>query len=233
MDSKDIRNTDFFTAHNVSALVKPLVLISTKRCDFGMLKTDQVEKQEIAITLLDKLNENAASRVKILKCPENVSAALSTPVITEQGYQQVTMTVSVNGNKIPEESISDDLILQTPSTVNGVLRVAVAAAQFKWVRCDPPRLDFGMVRETADVTRKLQLSGVDQKSWTVESIELNDAPDYLSAEKLADEQVAISLDAKAASKGFFNGKLKVRYRCEEGQQQSIVVPITGYRFTDG
>lgn len=226
------QRTKFKLPVSVSAKVQPLISVSARHCDFGMLKPDQAETQQITITL-HNTEDHQASKVNILKCPENVTAVVSKPSVTEQGEQQLTVAVSVDGKKIPEESISEDLILATPSTIDGVLRIPVVATQFSWVRSEPPRLDFGMVRESADATRTLQLRAVDQLSWTFESIELEDAPEYLSATKIEDKQVSINLDTAAASKGFFNGKLKVRYRCGEGRRQSIVIPISGYRFTDG
>ena len=227
------RGAKFKLPVDVSAEARPLISVSTRRIEFGMLRPDQTEQREINITLHDTDNKQAASGVQILQCPEHISAVVSDAAMSEQGERRVTVTVAVDGRKIPEESINEDLLLKTPSTVDGVLRIPVSAAQFSWVRSEPARIDFGVVRKPDDAVQTLRLEAVENHSWTIESVTLEDAPEYLTAERTNQGQVRLQLNTVTASKGFFNGMLKVRYRCDEGQRQSIVVPITGYRFTDG
>jgi hypothetical protein len=65
----------------------------------------------------------------------------------------------------------------------------------------------------------------------VTEVEIQDRPEFLTAEfDVEHSSVLLKIDPASEAKGFFKTLLRVRYYCDQGPRQTLVIPVVGYRM---
>lgn len=217
-------------AHSIA-----LIDVDRREVDFGMVKDSETATVDIGITLNHEADNNRATApVYVAACPKGVRAELVEVAARGKGVRKWTLRVSVEGQQIPEDLIDGDLVVVTPSTVERVLRIPVRAKQHTFLSCEPARVNFDVVREAKDTIESVAISCLEGHDYEVLSVEIVDGPEFLKAEYDSESgKVSLKIDLKSDTRGFFRNHLQVRYRCDEGSRQTLVIPVSGYRLANG
>ena len=217
---------------SVKARSIPLIHIDRREIDFGMVAASETTHMDVGIVLNFQSDDSSKSApVSIAAAPAGVTAKLIEVEAPEGAARQWKLDVAVDGKNVPEESIDGDLILITPSTVESVVRIPVRARQHALVSCETGRVNFGAVRKESDLVESVRLSCPAGHEYNVTGIEIEDRPDFLTAEFDAEHSsVLVKIDPADEAKGFFKTKLRVRYSCDQGPRQTLVIPVVGYRM---
>ncbi|MCA9051932.1 MAG: DUF1573 domain-containing protein, partial [Planctomycetaceae bacterium] len=173
---------------SVLAHSTPLVDIDQREMDFGMIKSAETAERTVNISVNHQATAVAAESVYIATVPAGVRASLveSDDVIGDR--RQWKLYVSISGRDVPEESLNEDLIIVTPSTVESVVRIPVRAKQHTLLRSTPDRVSFGVVRETSDVSRAIALTCPEEYPLEVLSVETPVGPEAVRTSYNEDSQ---------------------------------------------
>jgi hypothetical protein len=213
-------------------LSQPIVEIDQTEIDFGMVKATATASRDIIVSLFDETHRSSDDvPVHIATQPEGVSAKLTEIDAFENAARQWKLTLTVDGQDIPEESLDGDLIVMTPSTVEPIVRIPVRARQHSYVSCEPAQIAFGVIRNGSATDQTVQIRCLQKHRYDVQSVTFPEGPDFLNAEYDQEEGcIHVSVNRQQSQKGFFKALLQVRYFCDDGQRQSLVVPVSGYQL---
>lgn len=213
----------------------PVMNISCREMDFGMIRSADSATRELIVTLNHE-PETAQGKgdVRIASQPQGVKADLTEVAAPEHAARQWKVCVKVSGEDVPEESIDGDLVMFTPSTIEPVVRIPIRAKQFSVVFCEPARVNFGAVRKESDLRKTVSLKCPHGHKFDLLGVELTDGPDFLTVESGAGaSEILLKIDPESSGQGFFRSRLEVRYRADDGPRQTLSIPIVGYRLAQG
>lgn len=210
----------------------PLVTIDRRQVDFGMLKADDLAEADLTISLSHQVETSSTSPpVYIAAIPDGVKAELKEIEASNGSEREWNLKISVSGNEVPEESIDEDLIVVTPSTVEGVVRIPVRAMQHSYLSFEPGRVTFGVIRDQSDSIRTIQLECLEGHQYRITSVDIVDGPPFLTAKfDREQQQVLATVDPANAVRGFFKARILIRFSCDDGERQTLSIPVTGYRL---
>lgn len=210
----------------------PLVTIDRREFNFGMVKGDDRATAEMTVTLNHE-PETASARppVYIAATPDAVRAELSEVAPPDGSARQWKLSVTVDGREIPAESVDGDLVVVTPSTVEGIVRIPVRAKQHSFLKCSPGRICFGVIRDEPDAVEIIRLDCAEGHRYEVHSVEIVNGPPSLAVRyDHARQQVSATVDLDKAESGFFRARINVGYSCDGSSRQILNIPVTGYRL---
>lgn len=210
----------------------PLMSVSRRQFDFGMLRDDATASEQSSIQVHKaSVLQHAAAPVSIVSIPAGVQAELTESSPADDSSRQWNLTVTVDGRSLPVESIDDDLVIRTPSTVESLLRIPIRAKPFSHVRCVPGRIDFGVIRDDSPTSRTLDLQCDSGHEYRVEGVQVQSASAALSA-RLDEEshRVVAELDLNTLPAGFFKAQVDIHFTCDDGRTQLLRIPVSGYRL---
>lgn len=221
---------------SVRALSMPLVELDRREIDVGMIPAGEIASAALTITLNHEQQRGpqpTESGVHVVASPSDVECTLLEVEPPEHTARRWKVIVSIDGRNVPDEGIDGDLIIRTPSTVESLVRIPVRARQHSFLSYEPSRVNFGLVGKQSEVTREIRFSCDGDHSFEILSVALTDGPTFLHAVLDADQQKAdIVADLKTEGSGFFQANLLVRYQCDLRPQQSLIVPVSGYRLSN-
>lgn len=222
----------FRTPISVKANSLPLITLDGKAVDFGMVKATELPSRELTITLNHEIgSSDLTNPVYIASTPQGVRAELIETPAPEYAARQWKLKISADGALVPEQSIDGDVVVVTPSTVESRLRIPIRAKQFSFVGCEPGRVNFGIVEDGSDAAQIVKLTCSEGHRYKVESTEFPEESEFLKADyDPAERQLSIRVELSKTEKGFFKSQLRVRFLCDDGTRQTLMIPVTGYRL---
>lgn len=209
----------------LKAVSVPLVSVSDRALDLGMVRNGQISSKMISVSLHHE-HAHSWAAVRAISIPQGVDVLIEEQPPETGAVRRWQISVSISGEDIPPESIDGDLVLQTPSTVEEYIRIPVSARQHSFLGTHSPRVHFGAIRPGHAQHHAVELNCVNGHTFTIESIDV-DGPSFLTAAQHRGDTIQVQVGA-AATSGFFRGTAHVRYRCDRGREQLLTIPITGY-----
>lgn len=204
-----------------AARVRLAVTMSADLLDLGALRRTDTKRGEILVSL--HRSSGDAEPLKFMSVPKGLRATLKEvkPVAGEP--RQWRVECSLDGAAVMDEPLDADLVIAVPSTVDPHRRVRVRARSLTTVTAAQDVINFDFFSPAAPPAEQpVALIASEGRPFHIVSVHPIDAP-FVQAtiEQDGDDGIAnlsIHLNSTECPKGFFKGKLRVVYQCENGEE---------------